>query len=30
VDLVFKVRVNEADELAGLDRSLHREVAYQA
>jgi Amt family ammonium transporter len=29
VDLVFKVRVNQADELAGLDLSLHREVAYQ-
>ena len=29
VDLVFRVRVNQADELAGLDLSLHREVAYQ-
>jgi Amt family ammonium transporter len=30
VDLVFKVRVKAEDELAGLDRSQHREVAYQA
>ena len=30
VDLVFRVRVNTADELAGLDLSLHHEVAYQA
>ena len=30
VDLVFKVRVNEADEIAGLDLALHHEVAYQA
>ena len=29
VDLVFRVRVNQADELAGLDLALHHEVAYQ-
>jgi len=30
VDLAFGVRVNEEDELLGLDRSVHHEVAYQA
>jgi Amt family ammonium transporter len=28
VDLVFKVRVREEVEIAGLDRALHREAAY--
>ena len=30
VDLAFGVRVKEEDELLGLDRSVHHEVAYQA
>jgi ammonium transporter, Amt family len=30
VDLVLRVRVNQADELAGLDLALHGEVAYQS
>ena len=30
VDLVFAVRVKVADEIAGLDVSVHGEVAYQA
>ncbi len=30
VDLAFGVRVKEADEIAGLDLALHREIAYQA
>ena len=29
VDLMLRVRVNRADELAGLDLALHGEVAYQ-
>jgi Amt family ammonium transporter len=28
VDLLFGVRVNEEVEIAGLDRAVHREAAY--
>jgi len=30
VDLVFKVRVGEEAEIAGLDLAVHREAAYTA